>query len=500
VSDYNNDMNKTYIAVSSFASKLSLNDPINICVDEYIRLDTWTKKNLIGYRTKNFSYSHQPVFLDPYILGLWLGDGISGLPVIRTNNHNIYKYIRNWALEHNANTVMLDNNSIAIKSQGINTFVNMMALYGLKDNKHIPKEYMCNNRDIRMRVLAGLVDTIGSITKKNKIIFIFEENRVLLQHICTLVRSLGYTVDINNIARMNRNVPNDNKRKCYTVHYILNIDLKYVNELPVIDPLNMNGMIESSINYESDITVTSVGRGKYRGWKLDKNNQFLLNDFTVVHNCDQMFCTLCHTAFSWRTGHVQTHIHNPHYYEWMRRTGGNMERDPNEIICGREITHHFTRRLITNMTCNVFKTTLIDRVNTLCQQLVHLRYNDIERYRVDPILNNEDLRIAYLRKFISEDTFKMRLQRDEKKNEKKREIYNVITMVSNAVTDILYRFAERVTVLGKYTNMNSNNKEEFATILNEVERIIDYANECFGEIAVTYNSRKLYISPSIRVI
>jgi hypothetical protein len=183
----------------------------------------------------------------------------------------------------------------------------------------------------------------------------------------------------------------------------------------------------------------------------------------------------------------------------MRRTGGNMERDPNEIICGREITHHFTRNIITTMTCNLFRAMLIDRVNTLCQNLVHLRYVDIQRFQVDRVLDNENWRIAYLQRRLSEDTFKIHLQREEKKNEKKHEIYNVLTMVSNAVTDILYRFEERVSNSGKYTIMTSNNKEEFTTILNEVERIVDYANECFCEIAVTYNSRKLYINPEIRV-
>jgi hypothetical protein len=37
-----------------------------------------------------------------------------------------------------------------------------------------------------------------------------------------------------------------------------------------------------------------------------------------------MWCTQCHTAFSWRTGAEETRVHNPHFYEWMRRTGQQM--------------------------------------------------------------------------------------------------------------------------------------------------------------------------------
>lgn len=45
------------------------------------------------------------------------------------------------------------------------------------------------------------------------------------------------------------------------------------------------------------------------------------SQISKVDGCDQMWCTQCHTAFSWRTGAIEDHVHNPHYYEWMRRNG-----------------------------------------------------------------------------------------------------------------------------------------------------------------------------------
>lgn len=53
-----------------------------------------------------------------------------------------------------------------------------------------------------------------------------------------------------------------------------------------------------------------------------------------ISGCDQMWCTQCQVAFSWRTGlKVTGVIHNPHFYEWQKKSGEN-RANPGAIACG----------------------------------------------------------------------------------------------------------------------------------------------------------------------
>jgi hypothetical protein len=50
-----------------------------------------------------------------------------------------------------------------------------------------------------------------------------------------------------------------------------------------------------------------------------------------IDGCNQMWCVECHTTFDWVTGNIVTSkTHNPHYYEWLRKTQGSVPREPGD--------------------------------------------------------------------------------------------------------------------------------------------------------------------------
>ena len=208
-----------------------------------------------------------------------------------------------------------------------------------------------------------------------------------------------------------------------------------------------------------------------------------------INGCDQMWCTSCNTAFSWNTGRIETNnIHNPHYYEYLRRTNnGVIPRNPGDNPCGggNEVTtrevHNYCQALVTNYQRLLINSDFsnADDLQRVTGQIYaiqrikeHMRAIEIPRFNTDVIRDNRDLRANFLLGEITEDQFKKTLQMNEKARNKKNEIRMIIEMFVATTNDILlalFQTNRKVDIMNKITEMN-NLKDYFNDSMKPISK------------------------------
>lgn len=162
-----------------------------------------------------------------------------------------------------------------------------------------------------------------------------------------------------------------------------------------------------------------------------------------IDGCDQMFCTQCHTAFSWRTGRVETgRVHNPHYYEYMLRMNGAAPREPGDVVCGGlPVTPHIDtpRHRLT------YSVTQRNELFTIHRMHGHIQHVVLHRYDQARLTENRDLRVGYMMNDVSEADFKKKIQQREKQADKKREIREVLELYQTVTMDLMQKVAQDPT-------------------------------------------------------
>ena len=220
-----------------------------------------------------------------------------------------------------------------------------------------------------------------------------------------------------------------------------------------------------------------------------------------IDGCDQMWCTLCHTAFSWKSGIIETKIHNPHYYEYLRKQSATGEI-PREIGdgCPRTFTHNTIRRIRQKALIGIpyqDVTSHLMFVSDILRNTIHNEEVELTgRFKeIDYLATNQDLRVDYMRGLIDEAKFKTLLQRNEKGVQKRREIRAILQMVQTAVTDTTLCTERKFETITPDTHLDTI----VPSFLEELEGIRVYANEQLMEIAKTYKSAPIVLLKNMKL-
>lgn len=142
--------------------------------------------------------------VDPYVLGVWLGDGTSVSGQLTTADEEIVEAIRGAGYK-------VAKQKSNFYSYGIYRLKAQLRDLGVLGNKHIPARYLRASTKQRLALLQGLMDTDGTCLPSGACEF-YSCNETLARQACELINSLG----IKAVVREGRAMlaGNDCRPKC----------------------------------------------------------------------------------------------------------------------------------------------------------------------------------------------------------------------------------------------------------------------------------------------
>jgi superfamily II DNA or RNA helicase len=271
---------------SNHSKKMKKGDIIDISVRDYLNLPKCFHGKggvLLGYKVP-INFNEIKVEIDPYLLGYWLCDGTSRNTGVKTQESRVIKYLvdlfknkhKDLYLQYTGSQYDYKINSLKNK----NSFKDYLRKANLLNNKHIPYEYLCNSRDIRLSLLAGIIDSDGYFNKN--CIEITQKNEKLLDDIIFLARSLGFCCYKKKVKKTCTNSKDGAKKEIY---FLTNIYGNGIEKIPTLCPRKKGyprKQIKDALTYRLQIEKLNVD--DYYGFEIDGNRRFVLADFTVTHN------------------------------------------------------------------------------------------------------------------------------------------------------------------------------------------------------------------------
>ena len=258
-------------------------DPIiDIHIKDYLSLPPNTKQKMLGVKLSvPIQWAKKEVKIDPRILGMWLGDGGVNRNTFTNPDKELIEYFRQWTEKQGGKfTTMKDNLHHGISSCD---FLSLLRDCNLFDNKHIPEDYIMNDVQTRLELLAGLIDTDGSVENGGATVRITQcfEHKPIIDGAERIAISLGFKTSVNVKKTSWTNLGEKNGGAL-----ILNIS----GNISIIPTLLERKKCKDS---DKDMSITAIevvedGIDKFYGFEVDGNNRFILGkDCTITHNCNQ---------------------------------------------------------------------------------------------------------------------------------------------------------------------------------------------------------------------
>jgi replicative DNA helicase len=303
-------------------------------------------------------FENREVLIDPYLLGLMLGDGSicdSGIK-ITTKDDELFENVKHLNEHSSFREYQKDNNTKTIKTIHLKTDIKKrIESYNLlnkkSNDKFIPKDYLYNSLNVRIAILQGLMDTDGYINKKGTSQYT-TISKQLCEDVKELVLSLGGTARVNTkIPKYRHNGELKEGQLAYTITMSFANNVVPFKLLRKVDRYyKRTKYVEQkyvkSITYSHDEAATCI--------KVSNPDElFVTRDYVLTHNTTIM-TKISNHAFNLGYNVLQIFfednpkiIQRKHFTLWTKIHPDEMSDRKEEIISKvNHIKETMTNRLI----------------------------------------------------------------------------------------------------------------------------------------------------------
>jgi len=267
------------------------NDVKDVWLAEYLGWSKTQKSVHKLFRTPvDFETSQHTLPLDPYFMGILLGDGCLRNRVSVTNeDHEIVKEVYYQAAFYGLHvhveaegtssaTYHLSTNRGGGTPNPIRESLRSLHLFDCdSETKFIPYDYKTASRSDRLSVLAGLIDTDGSYSSRDSHYDYVSKSQALADDVAFVARSLGLAAYVSPCLKKSQN---GTEGKYFRVS--ISGDLEQVPVRVPHKKARKRRQIKNVLRV--GFATRELPPEEFFGFVLDGDHRYLLDDFTVTHN------------------------------------------------------------------------------------------------------------------------------------------------------------------------------------------------------------------------
>jgi hypothetical protein len=253
-------------------------------------------------------FNEKELPINPYVLGVMLGDGYMKSSrfttkdieiadeISRTNSVNVS--IKERCRDIDKSDVLVQECLFDVCVYGVTDKLKSLGLYDKKsDTKFIPTDYLFNSKENRIELLRGLLDTDGNVRKNGGIEYV-STSKELIENVRWLVLSLGgFCKSSSKLPTYTYKGIKKSGKKAYklTISFpeknnIIPFKLSRKNDRVINRVKYDNNKFIKSIEYSHDEEATCI--------MVDNDEHlFVTDDFIVTHNTT-MITKLANTAMN----------------------------------------------------------------------------------------------------------------------------------------------------------------------------------------------------------